>query len=56
MEVKQKTITKEFTQKIYICKFCKQEFMHYENLKLHLEHHFPKESVCNFFNICSKCA
>ncbi len=56
MEVKKKTVTREFTQKIYICKFCKKEFIHYINLKLHLEHHIPKEPVCNFFNICSRCA
>ena len=59
MEVRTKVVKREFHVKTYICKFCKQEFIHSENLYIHLEHHKEKqkeEESCNIFNIFNKCA
>ena len=56
MEVKQKKNMREILHKIYICKFCKKDFIHKENLEIHLKNHIEPEPICSFLNFFTNCA
>lgn len=57
MDVKtKKKYTGNYTEKIYICKFCRNEFIHRENLEIHLQNHIEPEPICSFIKFFTNCA